>query len=64
MTTRKRRSREEIEHRDRILAAADQLVRAELGNDWTWIHSTRKSQLLTFLDTTPPVRFTIQDEAR
>lgn len=63
MTIRKRRSREEIEHRDRILAAADQLVRAELGNDWTWIHSTRKGQLLTFLDATPPVRFTIQDVA-
>ena len=54
-TMSKRRTREEIEHRDRILAAADHLVKAELGNDWTWTHSKRKSELLKFLDTTPIV---------
>jgi hypothetical protein len=51
----KRRTREEIEHRDRILEAADNLVKAELGNDWTWTHSKRKTELLRFLDTTPIV---------
>lgn len=55
MPKSKRRTREEIEHRDRILEAADNLIKAELGNDWTWTHSKRKTDLLRFLDTTPIV---------
>jgi hypothetical protein len=64
MTTRKRRTREEIEHRDRIILAADQMVRAELGNNWTWIHSERKKQLLNFLDNTPPEWVALFDNQR